>query len=98
MKPVNSSHRVKVLGREVQVRSTASPEQVREVEACVNETIVELQESMKAADPQLIAILALLNLAESYLLQSRENSRLERLVQERVSRLISRIDATRKHT
>jgi len=95
---VNSSHRVKVLGREVQVRSTASPEQVREVETCVNDTIVELQESMKPADPQLIAILALLTLGESLLLQSRESSRMERLIHERVSRLISLIDETVKHT
>jgi len=95
---VNSSHRVKVLGREVQVRSTASPEQVREVETFVNDTIVELQESMKTADPQLIAILALLNLGESFLLQSRERSRMERLIHERVSRLISLIDETVKHT
>jgi len=95
---VNSSHRVKVLGREVQVRSTASPEQVREVETFVNDTIVELQESMKTADPQLIAILALLNLGESFLLQSRESSRMERLIHERVSRLISLIDETVKHT
>lgn len=95
---MNSSHRVKVLGREVQVRSTASPEQVREVETFVNDTIVELQESMKTADPQLIAILALLNLGESFLLQSRERSRMERLIHERVSRLISLIDETVKHT
>ena len=95
---MNSSHRVKVLGREVQVRSTASPEQVREVEAFVNDTIVELQESMKTADPQLIAILALLNLGESFLVQSRESSRMEGLVHDRVSRLISLIDATVKHT
>lgn len=95
---MNSSHRVKVLGREVQVRSTASPEQVREVETFVNDTIVELQESMKTADPQLIAILALLNLGESFLLQSRECSRKERLVHERVSRLISLIDEAVKHT
>lgn len=95
---MNSSHRVKVLGREVQVRSTASPEQVREVETFVNDTIVELQESMKTADPQLIAILALLNLGESFLLQSRESSRMEQLIHERVSRLISLIDETVKHT
>jgi cell division protein ZapA len=87
-----------VLGREVQVRSTASPEQVREVETFVNDTIFELQESMKTADPQLIAILALLNLGESFLLQSRESSRMERLIHERVSRLISLIDETVKHT
>ncbi len=94
---MNSLHRVKVLGREVPVRSTASPEQVREVETFVNDTIFELQESMKTTDPQLIAILALLNLGESFLLQSREGFRSERLVRERVSHLISRIDETVKY-
>jgi cell division protein ZapA len=86
-----------VLGREVQVRSTASPEQVREVETFVNDTICELQESMKTADPQLIAILALLNLGESLLLQSRASSGMERLVHERVYRLIGLIDDTMKN-
>lgn len=94
---MNSSHRVKVLGREVQVRSTASPEQVREIEAFVNETIAELQESMKTTDPQLIAILALLNLGESCLVQSREGSGTERLVREKISHLIRRIDDTVEH-
>jgi cell division protein ZapA len=94
---VNSLHRVKVLGREVRVRSTSSTDQVREVETFVNDTIFELQESMKTTDPQLIAILALLNLGESLLLQSRESCRKERLVRERVTYLISRIDETVKY-
>jgi cell division protein ZapA len=86
-----------VLGREVQVRSTASPEQVREVETFVNDTLFELQESMNTKDPQLIAILALLNLGESFLLQSRNVFRTEEVIRERVSQLISRIDETVKY-
>lgn len=89
---MNSLHRVKVLGREVQVRSTAAPEQVREVEALVNDSIDELRDSMNTQDSQLVAILALLNLGESVILQARETARTELLVQERVSCLINRIE------
>ncbi|MRR57131.1 MAG: cell division protein ZapA [Deltaproteobacteria bacterium] len=95
---MNSLHRVKVLGREVQVRTTASPEQVREIESFVNSTITELQASTNTADPQVIAILALLNLAESFLQQSRENHRLNRILRERLSRLMLHIDETVKDT
>jgi cell division protein ZapA len=95
---VNSLHRVKVLGREVQVRTTASPEQVREIESFVNNRITELQASSKTVDPQVIAILALLNLAESFLQQSRENHRLNRILRERLSRLMLHIDETVKVT
>jgi len=89
---LNSLHRVKVLGREVQVRSTAAPEQVREVEALVNDSIDELRDSMNTQDSQLVAILALLNLGESVILQARETARTELLVRERVSCLINRIE------
>jgi cell division protein ZapA len=93
---VSSTHRIKVLGREVQVRSTATPEQVREIETYVNRTISEVQDSMKTGDSQLITILAMLNLAESYLLKSWENSRINDTFGERVSRLIRHIDETVK--
>lgn len=89
---MNSTHRIKVLGREVQVRSTATPEQVQEIETYVNRTISEVQALMKTGDSQLIAILAMLNLAESYMLQSWENTRLNDMMRERISRLIRHID------
>jgi len=89
---VNSLHRVRVLGREVQVRTTASPDQVRDIETFVNETVTELQTSMKTTDMQVVAIMALLNLGESCLLQSRENVRLQRVMSERIFRLLRQID------
>jgi cell division protein ZapA len=89
---VTSLHRVRVLGRDVQVKSMASPEQVAEIESFVNDTIAELQSSIKTADPQIIAIMALLNLAESCIQHVRENSMLERMVSDRISGLIRRID------
>ena len=39
---MNSSHRVRVLGRELQVKSVATAESVREVEAFVNEKLDEV--------------------------------------------------------
>jgi len=89
---VSSLHRVKVFGREVQVRSSASAEEVREVESLVNDTIAQVQTSMKTTDFQILAILALLNVAESLLLQSRECTRQEFFVRERISRLTRHID------
>lgn len=87
-----SSHRVRVLGKEVQVRSTATAEQVREIESFVNNTIAELQSAIKTSDPQIIAILALLNLAESCLQQSRDSNGLRRLETERIPRLLNLIE------
>lgn len=87
-----SSHRVRVLGKEVQVKTTASAEQVQEIESFVNAAISELQATMTTADPQIIAIMALLNLAESCLQQRRESNGLRRLVTERVPRLLHMID------
>lgn len=91
---MNSLHRVRVLGREVQVRTTASPEQVRDIETFVNDTITELQTSMKTTDSQVVAIMALLNLGESCLLKSRENVRLKSIMSERLSRILRQIDET----
>ncbi len=93
---MNSLHRVKVLGREVQVRTTAAPEQVREIEAFVNSAVSDLQASMKTADPQVIAIMALLNIAETCLQHAREYNSLNSAVSERVSRLVRKIDETVK--
>lgn len=93
---MNSLHRVKVLGREVQVRTTASPEQVRDIEAFVNSAVSEVQSSMKSTDPQVIAILALLNLAEACLQHARDYNLLSDVVSERVDDLVRRIDETVK--
>lgn len=87
-----SSHRVRVLGKEVQVKTTASAEQVQEIESFVNAAITESQATMTTADPQIIAIMALLNLAEFCLQQRRESNGLRRLVTERVPRLLHMID------
>jgi len=83
-----SSHRVRVLGRELQVRSTASAESVREVETFVNEKLKEVAASINASDTQIIAILTLMNIAESYLTLARENDMLRREGNARISRIL----------
>jgi cell division protein ZapA len=64
---VKPSHRISVLGREIQVKSAASAESVREVETYLNERAAEVALSLPNADQQLIALLVLLNTTESYL-------------------------------
>ena len=61
------SHRIQILGREIQVKSSASVESVREVEDYLNERSAEVALSLPNADQQLIALLILLNTTESYL-------------------------------
>jgi cell division protein ZapA len=61
------AHRIRVMGRELQVRSSATPESVQAVEAFVNDKLAEVSGALASADSQLVTILALLNVAESYL-------------------------------
>jgi len=85
---LNSSHRVRVLGRELNVRSISSAESVREVEAFVNERLAEVAASVKTTDSQIIAILTLMNIAESYLALARESYEYRQKGNERISRLL----------
>ena len=89
---MNSSHRVRVLGRELNVRSTATSESVREVETFVNEKLKEVAASINTSDPQIIAILALMNIAESYLFLTRENEESRKEGRERISRILLEMD------
>jgi len=93
---LNSLHRVKILGRELQVRSTASRERVRQIEAYVNSTLAGIGASTKSDDLQVVAILALLNLAESYLELSWEMSESGAEDNEKLSRLIHDVEAALK--
>lgn len=61
------SHRIRVLGREIQVRSSSSVESVQEVEAYINQRLAEVAASIPSADQQLVTLLTLLNITESYL-------------------------------
>jgi len=92
LKSLSSLHRIKVLGRELQVRSTAAPERVREIEAYINCKVEEIEASGRSKDPLVIAILALLNVAESFLDLSSELAECSTKDNERLSRLLRSIE------
>ncbi len=80
------------MGRELQVKSAASAESVRKIEAFVNEKLAEVEASVKGCDSQRIAILALMNLGEAYLNLIKENELIRQQAEETVSRLLKRLD------
>lgn len=89
---MNSVHRIRVMGRELQVRSAAPVESVRRVEAFVNEKLAEVAASVKGGDPQVVAVLALMNIGEAYLNLVRENELIRQELDESIGRLLRRLD------
>jgi cell division protein ZapA len=69
---------------------------VQEVEAFVNDKLAEVADSAKTTDPQIIAILALMNIAESYLALARENDSSRQQGSERISRILYELDRNLK--
>jgi cell division protein ZapA len=89
---VSSLHRIRVLGRDLQVRSSAPPERVRDIEVFVNGKLAEVAASIKGSDQQLVAILALLNIAEEYLSLIRESEASRQHEAERFNLLLQKLD------
>ena len=89
---MSSLHRIRVLGRELQVRSSAHPEEVREIEDFVNGKLVGVAASIKGSDPQLVAILTLMNIAEGYLSLVRESEVSRQSEAERLNLLLQKLD------
>ena len=88
---MKTTHLVTVLGREIPVKSSAPEEKVRSVETFVNARIDEIRSRLTAADPQLLVILALLNLAESHLEQQSVQTGTAAL-DTRINNLLDRLD------
>lgn len=86
------SHRIQILGREIQVKSSASVESVREVEDYLNERSAEVALSLPNADQQLIALLLLLNTTESYLALRRGEPSGGAGFQQAVDSMVAKID------
>ena len=84
-------HRISVMGRELQVKSASSPEAVQAVELFVNDKLAEVSGALAAADSQLVAILALLNVAESYLSLKEKASVLQGEADAAAGRMLERI-------
>jgi cell division protein ZapA len=64
---LKTAHTVRVLGREISVRSSAPAEKVHAVETFVNGRLQEIGSALKSGDAQLVLTLALLNTAEEML-------------------------------
>jgi cell division protein ZapA len=89
---VKSSHRIRVLGREIQVKSADSAEAVKEIEDYLNERAAEVALSLPNADQQLIALLLLLNTTESYLALRRGEPPAGAGFQEVIENIVTKID------
>lgn len=91
---MSSLHRISVLGRELQVRSSALPETVREIESFVNGKLSEVSASMVGGDTQVVAILTLMTLAEAYLTLRKEHEAAQLHGAEKIGRMIRKLDAS----
>ena len=89
---MKSSHRIRVLGREIQVKSAASAESIREIEDYLNERAAEVALSLPNADQHLIALLVLLNTTESYLALQRVEPSVGAGFQEAIGSMVTKID------
>lgn len=89
---MNYTHCIKVLGREIQVKSTANAETVKEVEAFVNEKISAVSASVKGGDSQVVAILTMMNIAETYLMLVKNGESTRCASEEKIKKLVKLID------
>ena len=64
---MKTAHSVRVLGRDISVRSSAPAEKVHAVETFVNGRLQEIGSALQSGDAQLVLTLALLNTAEEML-------------------------------
>lgn len=87
------SHCIRIFGRELQVRTSAPQETVEEVQALVNGKIAEAEAAVQGGDAQMVAILAMMNIAESYLSLLREREESRKLCTEKVSRLVGLMES-----
>lgn len=87
-----ATHSIRVLGRDLQVKSVATPEHVAQVEALVNQKLAEAESAVPGGDTQMVVILALMNLAESCLSAQKDLAEERRVCGERIAGLIERLD------
>lgn len=89
---MKTSHIVRVLGREISVRSSAPAERVQAVETFVNNRLQEIGSALKSGDAQLVLSLALLNTAEETL-NLRDQQESEQAVENKLRGIITRLEA-----
>jgi cell division protein ZapA len=88
---MKTAHVVRVLGREISVRSSSPVEQVRAVEEFVNTRLQEIGSTLKSGDAQLVLTLALLNTVEE-LLCVRNQKDSEQAVVDKLRGIIDRLE------
>ena len=88
---MKSAHSVRVLGREISVRSSAPAEKVHAVESFVNDRLQEIGSALKSGDAQLVLMLALLNTAEE-MLDLRRARESDKALDTRVRDIIDRLE------
>lgn len=88
---MKTTHVVRVLGREISVRSSAPAERVQAIETFVNERVQEIGSALKSGDAQLVLTLALLNTVEE-MLNLRDLKDSEQAVDDRLRGIITRLE------
>lgn len=88
---MKTAHSVRVLGREISVRSSAPAEKVQAVETFVNDRLQQIGSALKSGDAQLVLSLALLNTAEE-MLELRGAKEADNALDSRVSKIIERLE------
>jgi cell division protein ZapA len=88
---MKTAHVVRVLGREISVRSSAPTERVQAVETFVNNRLQEIGSALKSGDAQLVLTLALLNTAEE-MLNLRDLQESEQAVEKKLLGIIERLE------
>ena len=87
-----STHSIRVLGRDLQVKSVSPPEHVAQVEAMVNDKLAEAGAAVSGGDNQVVVILAMMNLAEASLAAQKELEEQRRICSDRIAGLLKRLD------
>jgi len=88
---LKTAHSVRVLGREISVRSSAPSEKVHAVETFVNGRLQEIGSALKSGDAQLVLTLALLNTAEE-MLDLRSMKEADKALDTRLRDIIERLE------
>ena len=90
---MKTAHSVRVLGREISVRSSATAEKVQAVEAFVNNRLQEIGSALKSGDAQLVLTLALLNTTEE-LLELRTARESDQSLDNRLLGILAKLEIT----
>lgn len=87
---MKAAHVVRVLGREISVRSSASVERVQAVETFANDRLQEIGSALKSGDAQLVLTLALLNTVEE-MLNLRDVKESQQAAEDKLRGIIARL-------